>query len=448
MIPKLWESMCSPRPSFAERPSVPTVYIARRDVLQSNAEELLAEGHAKAVLAHLHMRRPIRKIPLAQQGNHNHSLLPLGAAWRLSKAAQLRPKGSERVRYSWRFWLAHWVALMSVLLISAPSHAQSSPHERTFRDCPNCPEMVIIPPGSFLMGSSAADTKRDLATVPPIPRGFSIDRLLGLTQGQRARQFMQYEHPQHRVMIGKSFALSKYPITTAEFAAFVAATGYRTASCHVLIGNHISPTIFPAWQHPGFGVTGRDPVVCISWNDAQAYIRWLNSKVTGTLQRSNRYPYHLPFEAEWEYAARAGTVTSRWWGNGIAAANCNGCGREPEFPTYPSIMDGSPSPSLCCDKVQQGTTPIGSYPANQFGLYDMLGNVMEWTDDCWHPNYDGAPTDGGPWDHGDCSKRVVRGSGWNGDGAITWPIRSATRTGFGQIDASNQIGFRVAKTMP
>lgn len=138
------------------------------------------------------------------------------------------------------------------LALASRSHAQDLKAGEPFRDCPHCPEMVVVPAGSFLMGSSEADTKRILATVPRQPNDFSINKLLGLTEIARAKKFLAYEHPQHRVTILHEFALGKYLVTTGEFATFVGETGYRTASCAELIGNGFSNTIGPAWQDPGF----------------------------------------------------------------------------------------------------------------------------------------------------------------------------------------------------
>lgn len=340
----------------------------------------------------------------------------------------------------------------AVLILAAcgPVRADSpegrAPHAgNTFRDCPDCPEMVVIPAGNFLMGSSTTDTERELATVPRPPRGFSLDKLLGITDAARARKFLAHEHPQHRVTITNSFALGKYLVTAGEFSAFVRETGYNTGSCMITSGAHISHSFGAAWQDPGFSQTVRNPVVCVNWNDANAYVDWLNKKIGSDDSKNSDGPYRLPSEAEWEYAARAGTQTARWWGDEIGPPNtyCNGCGDPPVPP--PTIVNGRLIYPPCCGSYRRQTTPVGSYPANPFGLFDMMGNAWDWTEDCWHDNYKDAPSDGGPWTGQNCAKRVTRGGDWNGGNA--WSVRSATRTGFDPSTAANFIGFRVVKVL-
>jgi formylglycine-generating enzyme required for sulfatase activity len=169
-------------------------------------------------------------------------------------------------------------------------------------------------------------------------------------------------------------------------------------------------------REQGWG-RGRQPAINVSWPDAQRYVEWL-SRLTG---RS----YRLLTEAEWEYAARAGTATAYYWGDEIGKgnANCDGCGSE-------------------WDSKQ--TAPVGSFAANSFGLYDMAGNVWQWVQDCYHDGYDGAPGDGSAWTEGDCRRRVVRGGSW-----IDLPrnLRSAIRnwdtSGYRDVD----LGFRVGRTL-
>ena len=170
----------------------------------------------------------------------------------------------------------------------------------------------------------------------------------------------------------------------------------------------------------------------MSWYDAQAYVGWLNDKVgNGLLASTNRDgPYRLPSEAEWEYAARAGTTTARWWGDaiGVGNANCHGCG---------SNWD---------NKL---IAPAGSFGPNPFGLYDILGNVWQWNDDCWNENYVGAPKDGIAWKTGDCKKRVMRGGSWSNSPVF---VRSAMRTSGDasgrDYDYATYVGFRVARSLP
>jgi formylglycine-generating enzyme required for sulfatase activity len=239
-----------------------------------------------------------------------------------------------------------------------------------FKECAqDCPEMVIVPAGSFMMGGSDS-----------------------------------YDQPRHLVTFAAPFAVSKYEITFADWDACVTGGG-----C-----NGYQP------NDQGWG-RGRLPVINVDWNDAQQYVQWL-SKVTGKA-------YRLLSEAKYEYATRAGTTTAYPWGdditlNGMAMANCKGCG---------SKWDN------------QRTAPVGSFPPNRFGLHDMVGNVSEWVEDCYHPNYQHAPTDGSGWfAGGDCNIRIVRGGSWYKPPAS---LGSAIRYG-GSVDGrSNSNGFRVARTL-
>ena len=158
----------------------------------------------------------------------------------------------------------------------------------------------------------------------------------------------------------------------------------------------------------------------MSWDDAQTYVNWL-SRITGKA-------YRLLSESEYQYAARAGTRTAYPWGddvklNGKPMANCASCGSQ-------------------WDNKQ--TAPVGSFPANQFGLYDMFGNVWEWTQDCWNESYRGASADGSPWTSGDCSRRVVRSGSWSSDPEV---LRSAHRLRIISVNRGDFLGFRVARTL-
>jgi formylglycine-generating enzyme required for sulfatase activity len=170
----------------------------------------------------------------------------------------------------------------------------------------------------------------------------------------------------------------------------------------------------------------------VSWDDAQAYVTWLSAK-TG-------HVYRLPTEAEWEYAARAGTTTARY-GSDIPS----------EFCRYSNVADleyadqhsGDSGSNRACRDGYAFTSPVGSFPPNQFGLYDMLGNVMDWNEDCWNTNYGGAPADGTAWQSGDCNRRVMRGGSWDADLSV---VRSASRRGVPTFYRVTTFGFRVART--
>jgi formylglycine-generating enzyme required for sulfatase activity len=284
--------------------------------------------------------------------------------------------------------------IASALVAIAPAFADEKAKSE-FRDCSDCPEMVVVPAGKFVMGSPAIEHGR-----------------------------FDAEGPQHPVAL-RRFALSKYDVTSEEFLIFLRETGYQPAPCDPLFGL--------TWNSPGRGVAyppggvepPRWPAVCLNWYDAEAYVAWLNAKVRG-----RDGSYRLPSEAEWEYAARAATTTTRWWGDaiGVGHANCNGCG---------SPWQG------------RELAPVGSFPPNPFGLYDMLGNVWQWTGDCWNESYVGAPGDGSAWAAGDCTKRVLRGGSWSNAPEF---VRAATRSrgdaAGRDADYSSYAGFHVAKSLP
>jgi formylglycine-generating enzyme required for sulfatase activity len=171
----------------------------------------------------------------------------------------------------------------------------------------------------------------------------------------------------------------------------------------------------------------------VSWDDAQAYVAWLSAK-TG-------HVYRLPTEAEWEYAARAGTTTARYGSDNPA-----------ELCRYSNVGDldyseqhpGDSEVNRACRDGYAFTSPVGSFPPNQFGLYDMLGDVMDWTEDCWNANYSGAPTDGTAWQSGDCGRRVARGGSWDADLS---GVRSANRRAPPTSTRNTTLGFRVARTL-
>ena len=248
---------------------------------------------------------------------------------------------------------------------------------RVFRDCDACPEMVVVPAGSYLMGSPSSEERRS-----------------------------ENEGPQHRVSIGEPFAVGVYEATFTEWDACVrdgGCGGYRP-------------------EDRGWG-GGDRPVINVSWEDAQAYVRWL-SRETGQ-------EYRLPSESEWEYMARAGTTTPFHTGRTISTEQANYDGNH----TYGAGRKG---------RYRRQTVPVGSFAANGFGLYDMHGNVREWTHDCWNGSYRGAPTDGSAWERGECGRRVVRGGSWYN---VPWYLRSAIRFRYVTGIRFDNLGFRVARTL-
>jgi formylglycine-generating enzyme required for sulfatase activity len=207
------------------------------------------------------------------------------------------------------------------------------------------------------------------------------------------------EGPQHRVTFARAFAVGKYPVTFDEWDACVAAGG-----CTHQPGDE------------GWG-RGRRPVINVSWSDAQVYVTWL--------ARQTGQPYRLLSEAEWEYTARAGTTTRYPWGDATGTNRAN-------------LRD---SGSRWSD---QQTAPVGSFEPNNFGLHEMVGNVWEWVQDCWNNSYEGAPSDGRPWESGDCGRRVLRGGSWGNRPDFG---RAAHRNWNEPASRNDNAGFRVARTL-
>jgi formylglycine-generating enzyme required for sulfatase activity len=239
-----------------------------------------------------------------------------------------------------------------------------------FRECAkDCPEMIVIPPGQFTMGSPANQPGR-----------------------------VSNEGPQHTVKISKAFAVSEFDVTFDDWDACVSVGG--------------CPAVFANFGH------GRQPVINVTWDDAEQYVAWL-AKMT-------ERPYRLLTESEWEYAARAGTTTTYWWGDSVGQgnANCVGCG---------SRWDNT------------ATSPVESFKPNGFGLYDVSGNVWQWVQDCFHNDYNGAPADGSAWVSGDCSLRTDRGGSWITKGDQN--MRIAFRGSYSPASRNYSLGFRVARTL-
>ena len=267
----------------------------------------------------------------------------------------------------------------------------------TFRDCwIPCPDLVVVPAGTFRMGS----TRRQAD-----------------------------ERPVHEVRLD-AFALGRYEVTRGEYQAFVIATGYQSAGCSIVDDDgRLDWDGGASWHRPGFEQDNRHPAVCVSWTDAQAYVRWLSAE---TGER-----YRLPSEAEWEYGARA--AYNLWWPD--SACDYANSGDRALLRGVP----GWPRPVFNCSDGAAHTAPVGSYGANEFGLQDMLGNVWEWTADCWHDNYQGAPADGSAWTRrGDCDRRVLRGGSW---GTVPTGLRAANRYRNDDNRGSAMVGFRVARAL-
>jgi formylglycine-generating enzyme required for sulfatase activity len=237
------------------------------------------------------------------------------------------------------------------------------------------------------------------------------------------------------VAIARPFAIGRYEVTNAQYAAFVAASGYSAPGpCRTLVDGAFANSEAHDWRDPGLGTTPApdEPVVCVSWRDASAYAAWL-ARRTGK-------PYRLPTEAEWEYAARAGSAAPFPWGDDPEAA----C-------AYANLYDADASavplgwPPLRCGDGARTLARVGSYAPNAFGLHDMIGNVWEWTQDCYVAPYPAQPADGGAVEaDGACGKRTVRGGAWmtRGDRArVSFRGRDPETARF------SYFGFRVAKDL-
>ncbi len=269
-----------------------------------------------------------------------------------------------------------------------------------FRDVdePWCPEMVVIPTGSFMMGSPETEEGRT-----------------------------DNEGPQRWVTLAQPFALGRHTVTRGQFAAFVVATGHDLSGGTVVwTGRKFERKADRDWRSPGFEQTDAHAVVCVSWNDAQAYARWLSAQTAAS--------YRLPTEAEWEYAARAGTTTPFWTGATISTSQANYYGDY----AYESGVKGLD---------RKGTVVVDdpSFPDNPFGLFHVHGNVWEWVQDCYAGSCDGAPTEGHlAVDRKDCPERVLRGGSWGGH---LGDLRSAKRLGRGPDNRFSNTGFRLARML-
>ena len=262
-----------------------------------------------------------------------------------------------------------------------------------FRDCDVCPEMVVVPAGEFVMGSPPGEVKRLVKWMMVWRDGTTVKEQVS---DRQLAHWANQQGPQHRVRIPRPFAVGVFEVSFAEWDAC-----QRESGCVSFGGDE------------GWG-RGDRPAINVSWEDAQAYVRWL-SRRTGSR-------YRLLSESEWEYVARAGTTTPYHFGHSISGQVAN-----------------------CCTDYGM-TLPGGAFPANGFGLHDVHGNVWEWVQDCWNESYEGAPTDGGAWTTGDwdCSMRVLRGGSWNN---VPGDLRSAGR-GLNPPDSrSIYYGFRVARTL-
>jgi formylglycine-generating enzyme required for sulfatase activity len=268
------------------------------------------------------------------------------------------------------------------------------------KECNNCPKMVPLPGGAFMMGAAPGEQDATKA-----------------------------EQPQKKITV-KSFSIGKFAVTREQFADFVKDAHYQPSDrCDVDGSNKM--TADQRWDRPAFGSysqSARDPVVCVSWDDADAYVHWL-AKITGK-------PYRLPSEAEWEYAARAGLTGAFMWDDGDDKGMCR----------YANVADLSvlqvfPGWNVArCNDGHPFTAPVDALKPNAFGIHGMLGNVKQWVADCPTASPSEVPGDGSPVG-GDCTDHMVRGSAWNSQPSL---VRFAYREHAPSNYAANNYGFRVA----
>ncbi len=286
---------------------------------------------------------------------------------------------------------------------SASAALQSRP---TFKDCADCPEMVALPAGEFMMGSPKDEPGRQ--GVEGLPR---------------------------RVVIPKQIAIGKFEVTVDQFSAFVTETGMTVSNlCHVMVEIGGARAVWgppeASFRQPGFEVSGSQPVVCVSLLEAQAYVMWL--------RRRTGKPYRLLTEAEWEYAARAGTSTIYSFGDDETAL----CG----YARFADLGSRLGWGSICrSDTGAYGPLAVGSLRPNQWGIFDMHGNAWEWVEDCWTPIPSEIPTDGSAFSRaGSCEVGVMRGGSW---AAGRSRVRSATRWPAKATSHNHNVGFRVALSL-
>lgn len=313
------------------------------------------------------------------------------------------------------------VATLS-LGLAAAAHARPPKPGATIRDCrAGCPAMVVVHAGKAVLGSTEGDTTRE---------------------GVTGEKWVNRDKPQYTVTIARPFAIGKYEVTVAEYRLFVKETR-RVDVPGCWIYNPAAATKYKFEDTPGivwhdFSMLDHkqrddEPVACVSWDDATAYTQWLSAR-TGK-------PYRLPSEGEWEYAARAGSTTARFWGDD----RDNAC-------RYSNIGDltaakrfgwrDDPQYHFMCKDGYAIYSPVGSFKPNAFGLYDTQGNVYEWAQDCFAETNEGAPVDGRARTTGDCSQRSLRGGGF---GYYPHYERTSFRIGTKPDYRSFLLGFRVVR---
>jgi len=301
----------------------------------------------------------------------------------------------------------------ALLLLAAEALPQAAPAGAP-RDCTVCPELALVPPGQFQMGSAPDAPELDTASgeSPPVTLAFA-----------------------------RPFLVSRREITVGEYRRFVEATEAKAVpGCRVWAGGQWIQDPDRSWRDPGFAAAPRDddPVVCVSWDDAHAYAEWLAAE--------SGKRYRLPSEAEWEYVARGGTSYPRFWGERdsredlVLSLACD----------YANVYDASAvdalglaGPNARCSDRAPTLAPAGQYKPNAFGVHDIIGNAREWVMDCYTASYAGRPQDARAWTwQGGCELKGVRGGSFaSRPRDARAPARSSAPASLRQSD----LGFRVAR---
>ena len=302
------------------------------------------------------------------------------------------------------------LAAVAAVIVAGSASAQAPGTE--FQDCDACPEMVVIPPGTFQMGSEHIEPMRG---------------------GE-----MRPQGPVRTVTIAYLFAAGKYEVTIGEWRAFMADTGHQASDCRAWGGERASMGY--SFEDPDFGrpVMDEEPMMCIYWTEAQQYVQWL-SKKTGE-------NYRLLTEAEWEYAARGGVDTEWFWGDDDSQICEYGNVFDQVAAKNPELVAGSGTAVSMAAQCEDGydlASPVGQFKPNAYGLYDTVGNVWEWVQDCSPTYYPAEPVDGSAYEViGECEKRAIRGGSWRSRVSRHKPFFRGRDP---ELTSYHLFGFRVAR---
>ncbi|MEQ8510260.1 MAG: formylglycine-generating enzyme family protein [Rhodospirillaceae bacterium] len=287
-----------------------------------------------------------------------------------------------------------------------------------FKDCEHCPEMVVLPAGSFVMGSSPDET----------------------TMAKVRHQDAGREWPQRTVTLSQPFAIGKYEVTIGEWRAFVEATNRpdpESCTTWTESTNTWGVVEGASWHTAGFYQGEDHPAGCLDLQDVRDYAAWLSEETGST--------YRLPTEAEWEYAARGGTATLNTWGNTMEdMCRFTNTSDLTRADVHGGFVE-NPTRYFNCRDGFVYTSPVGAFPPNAYGLHDMVGNIWEWVEDCFIVGYEGAPTDGSArYDANNCDRLIVRGGGWY---ARNWFMRPAGRSREYPDYRATTLGVRLVKEL-